>query len=45
MSPEGDVTYEPECMVGAAIPLIPELLAAPPGILLPTIFAPYKMVF
>ena len=34
-----------ECMVGAAIPVIPEVIAAPPGILLPKIFAPFKKHF
>ena len=42
MDPEGDFTYSAECMVGAAIPLIEQVMRAPPGILRPTIFAPFK---
>ncbi len=34
-----------DCMVGAAIPVIPEVVAAPPGILLPNVFAPFKRHF
>lgn len=45
MSPEGDKKYEAECMVGAAISVIPEVIKAPPGILLPKIFAPFKKEF
>lgn len=40
--PEGDRTYIPESMVGAAIPMIAEVMAAEPGILLPRIFAPFR---
>jgi hypothetical protein len=42
IDPEGDRTYEPECMVGGAIPMIEEVLRAPPGLLRPSIFAPFK---
>ena len=34
-----------DCMVGAAIPVIPEVVAAPPGILMPSVFAPFKRHF
>ena len=34
-----------DCMVGAAIPVIPEVVAAPPGILTPSVFAPFKRHF
>jgi hypothetical protein len=43
--PEDGVTYYPENMVGAGIPAIPEVLAAPPGILHPPVFAPFKRRF
>ncbi|MGE0387209.1 MAG: hypothetical protein AB7Q97_20995 [Gammaproteobacteria bacterium] len=45
IDPEGDHTYEPECMVGGAIPMIPEVVAAPPGLLMPRIFAPFRKHF
>ena len=41
-APEDDRTYIPESMVGAAIPMIAEVMAAKPGILLPRIFAPFR---
>ena len=34
-----------DCMVGAAIPVIPEGMGAPPGILMPSVFAPFKRHF
>lgn len=43
--PADDARYEPEAMVGAAIPMIGEVMSAPPGILLPTIFAPFRKRF
>lgn len=43
--PDGDIRYKPEAMVGAAIPVIAEVMAAPAGILLPRIFAPYRRRF
>ncbi|NJO34776.1 MAG: hypothetical protein HC869_18290, partial [Rhodospirillales bacterium] len=39
---DDDVTYGPEAMVGAAIPMIGEVMKASPGILLPEIFAPFR---
>lgn len=40
---EGDeAAHEPDCMVGAAIPMISEVMAAAPGILLPQVFAPFR---
>jgi 2,4-diaminopentanoate dehydrogenase len=43
--PEGDRTYHHETMVGSAIGVIPEVIAAQPGILLPKIYAPFKRRF
>ena len=34
-----------DCMVGAGIPVIGEVMKAPPGVLLPTVFAPFKRRF
>ena len=45
VDPDGDRTYHHETMVGAAISVIPEVMAAGPGILLPTIYAPFKRRF
>jgi 2,4-diaminopentanoate dehydrogenase len=43
--PEDGVEFYPENMVGAGIPAIPEVVAAPPGILMPPVFAPFKRRF
>lgn len=43
--PDGDMTYYSESMVGSAISVIPEVIAAPPGFLLPTIYAPFRKRF
>jgi len=43
--PDGDMTYYSESMVGSAISVIPEVMAAPPGFLLPKIYAPFKKRF
>jgi hypothetical protein len=45
VDPDGDRTYHHETMVGAAISVIPEVMKADPGILLPRIFAPFKRRF
>jgi len=37
--------HEGEAMVGGAVSVIPEVVAAPPGFLLPSIFAPFKRRF
>jgi hypothetical protein len=43
--PDGDMTYYSESMVGSAISVIPEVIAAPPGFLLPQIYAPFRKRF
>ena len=43
--PDGDMTYYSESMVGSAIGVIPEVIAAPPGFLLPAIYAPFRKHF
>ncbi len=43
--PDGDMTYYSESMVGSAIAVIPEVVAAPPGFLMPKIYAPFRKRF
>jgi hypothetical protein len=45
VDPEEDRTYHHETMVGSAIAVVPEVMKAEPGILLPKIFAPFKRRF
>jgi 2,4-diaminopentanoate dehydrogenase len=45
VDPPEDRTYHHETMVGSAIAVIPEVINAEPGILLPRIFAPFKRRF
>ena len=40
-----DPTYRPEAMVGGAIPMVPEVVAAAPGLVLPAVYAPYRARF
>lgn len=43
--PEGDMTYYSESMVGSAISVIPEVVEAEPGFVLPRIYAPFRKKF
>lgn len=45
VDPEEDRTYHPETMVGSAIPVIPEVINAEPGILLPRIYGAFHRRF
>jgi len=45
VDPPEDRTDHHETMVGSAIAVIPEVMNAEPGILLPKIFAPFKRRF
>jgi hypothetical protein len=45
VDPEEDRTHHHETMVGSAIAVVPEVMTAEPGILLPKIFAPFKRRF
>jgi 2,4-diaminopentanoate dehydrogenase len=43
--PDGDMRHYSESMVGSAIAVIPEVIAAEPGFLLPRIYAPFRKRF
>ncbi|MCX4461481.1 hypothetical protein OOK58_02100 [Streptomyces sp. NBC_01728] len=43
--PAEDRTFHPETMVGSAIPVIPEVINAEPGLLLPHVYGAYKRRF
>jgi hypothetical protein len=43
--PDGDMTHYSESMVGSAIAVIPEVVAAAPGLVLPRIYAPFRKRF
>lgn len=43
--PDGDMTYYSESMVGSAIAVIPEVVEAEPGFVLPRIYAPFRKRF
>lgn len=45
MTDGGDANQKAACMVGSAIPMIPEVVAAPPGLLAATTFAPFRKRF